>query len=255
MDTTCRLCGQSAKLIDSHLLPKALYRLIREPTLKNPNPFLVTRGRAVQTSAQLKRYLLCAVCEDLFNKNGESWVLKYCFRGGPMNRFRLRDLLIATTPINSSTAGDVLSTAAAPEIQRDKIAYFAASVFWRGAISDWPWQGQTVPQMPLELSLRLSLENYLLGKTPFPKTCSLLVYVAGDRIPPLAMHPPQSGNSGRLLECRFSIPGLRFSLLPTVPANALSLSSSPYHPVFLSQDQSRLLVEQTLSLRNLTDEA
>jgi hypothetical protein len=86
----------------------------------------------VQTSAQLKRYLLCAVCEDRFNKNGESRVLKYCFRGGPMNRFRLRDLLIATPPINSSAAGDVLGTAAAPEIQRDKIAYFAASVFWRG---------------------------------------------------------------------------------------------------------------------------
>jgi hypothetical protein len=105
------------------------------------------------------------------------------------------------------------------------------------------------------LSLRLSLENYLLGKAPFPKTCTLLVYVVGDLTPPLAMHPPQSGNSGRLLELRFSIPGLRFSLLPTVSANALSLSSGPYHPVFLSKDQSRLLVEQTLSLRNLTDEA
>jgi hypothetical protein len=130
-----------------------------------------------------------AVCEDRFNKNGESWILRYCFHGGPMNRFRLKDLLIATTPINFSAAGDVLSTAAAPEIQRDKIVYFAASVFWRGAISDWPWQGQTVPQMPLELSLRLSLEDYLLGNAPFPKTCSLLVYVAGDRTPPCNASP------------------------------------------------------------------
>ena len=75
---TCRLCGQPAKLIHSHLLSKALYRLIREPTLRNPNPFLVTRGGAVQTSTQLEQHLLCTVCEDRFNKNGESWVLKYC---------------------------------------------------------------------------------------------------------------------------------------------------------------------------------
>ena len=249
MVTVCRLCGQAAKLIDSHFLPKSLYKLIREPTLKNPNPFLVTRGRAVQTSTQLKRYLLCSGCEDRLKKIGESWVLNHCFRGGPTNRFRLRDLLIGITPISSNVAGDVLSTVAAPEIQRDKIEYFAASVFWRAAVSDWPWQGQTVPRMPLESTLRLALENYLLGTATFPKTCSLLVYVASDVTPPLAMHPPQSGNSAGLTECRFSIPGLRFSLLPTVPANALSLSSEPYHPVFLSKDQSRLLEQQTLDLR------
>lgn len=200
-------------------------------------------------STQLKRYLLCSGCEDRFNKNGETWVLKHCFRGGPMNRFRLRDLLIGATPISSNPAGDVLRTVADPEIQRDKLEYFAASVFWRGAISDWPWQGQTVPRMPLESPLRLAFGDYLLGKTTFPRTCSLLVYVAGDITPPLAMHPPQSGNSAGLVECRFSIPGLRFSLLPTVPANPLSLSSEPHHPVFLSKDQSRLLMQQTFELR------
>jgi hypothetical protein len=222
---------------------------------QEPKPFLVTRGRAVQTSTQLKRYLLCSVCEDRFSKNGESWVLNHCFRGGPMNRFRLRDLLIGTTPISSNSAGDVLSTAAAPEIKPEKIEYFAASVFWRGAISDWPWQGQTVPRMPLDPTLLLALKNYLLGTVAFPTTCSLLVYVAGDITPPLAMHPPQSGNTAGPIECRFSIPGLRFSLLPTVPANGLSLSSEPYHPVFLSKEQSRLLAQQTLDLNESNPKA
>ena len=247
MSDVCALCGQKAKLIDSHLLPKALYRLIREPTLKNPNPFLVTRGNAVQTSTQLKRHLLCATCEDRFNKNGESWVLNHCFRGGPMNRFRLRDLLIGP-PISTNAAGKVFSTAGVPEINREKIEYFAASVFWRGAISDWPWQGRTVPRMPLDLALLTALKNYLLATAPFPKTCSLLVYVAGDLTPPLAMHPPQSGTSAGLTECRFAIPGLRFTLLPSLPANGLSLTSEPHHPVFLSKEQSRLLAQQALAL-------
>jgi hypothetical protein len=248
METVCALCGQQAKLIDSHFLPKSLYRLIREPTLKNPNPFLVTRGKALQTSTQLKRYLLCWKCEDRFNKNGESWVLNHCFRGGPMNRFRLRDLLIRIPPVSSNAAGDVISTVSAPEVLRDKIEYFAASVFWRGAISDWPWQSQTVPRMPLDQTLLLAFKDYLLGAAPFPRTCSLLVYVAADPTPPLAMHPPQSGDTGGLIECRFSIPGLRFSLLPGVPANVLSITSEPYHPVFLSKEQSRLLARQTLDL-------
>jgi hypothetical protein len=38
MSTTsqCALCGKHAVLIDSHLLPKALYRLIRDSGLPNP---------------------------------------------------------------------------------------------------------------------------------------------------------------------------------------------------------------------------
>jgi hypothetical protein len=250
MISVCRLCGQHAKLIDSHLLPKALYRLLRDPSLKNPNPVLVTRGKDVQTSAQLKRYLLCSICEDRFNKNGEAWVLKHCFRGGPMNRFRLRDLLRHSAPISSNLEGDVFSTTAISDIQRDKIEYFAASVFWRGSASDWPLQGKLVPKMPLDPSLQRAFADYLLGAVGFPETCSLLVYVPGDPTPPLAMHPPQSGNSAGLAECRFSIPGLRFSLLPETPKGALSITSDPHHPVFLSKDQSLLLKQQTLGLRN-----
>jgi hypothetical protein len=235
-------------LIDSHLLPKALYRLTRDSTAKNPNPVLVTKGKEVQTSAQLKRYLLCAVCEDLFNKHGESWVLAHCFRGGAMNKFLLRDLLKTVSPMKSDTNGDLISTVGLAGFNIEKVLYFAASVFWRASVSDWPIQGQVVPQIALG-ALQGQFADYLLGKSMFPAACNLLVYVAGDTTPPLAMHPPQCGDSGDVEECRFSIPGMRFSLLPKIPQASISLAADPYHPVMLSNEQSRLLAQQGIKLR------
>jgi hypothetical protein len=48
MESNCALCGKLTVLIDSHLLPKALYRLLRDSGAKNPNPVLVTKGKDVQ---------------------------------------------------------------------------------------------------------------------------------------------------------------------------------------------------------------
>jgi hypothetical protein len=208
----CALCGTAATLIDSHLLPKALYRLIREGTWTNPNPVFVTKGHDVQTSSQLKRYLLCSSCEDLFSKNGESWVIARCFRGGSANKFLLRDSLRTVSPLKSDTTGDLVSTTGIPAIDVDKIVYFAASVFWRASVIDWPIHGKLVPQINLG-DLQRELADYLLGRSGFPTSCNLLVFVAGDVRPPLGMHPPQCGDSGGFEECRFAILGIRFSEL------------------------------------------
>ena len=139
---------------------------------------LVTKGRDVQTSAQMKRYLLCSVCEDLFSKNGESWVLARCFRGGPANKFLLRDMLKTVTAMKSDSRGDLVSTVGIVGMDIDKIAYFAGSVFWRASVSDWPIQGKVVPQISLG-ALQREFADYLLGRSKFPVSCSLLIYVAG----------------------------------------------------------------------------
>jgi hypothetical protein len=226
-----------------------VYRLIRDAKAKNPNPVLLSKGKDVQTSAQLKRYLLCSLCEDLFNKNGESWVLAHCFRGGVTNKFLLRDMLRTVSPMKSDSIGDLVSTAGIGGIDVGKIAYFAASVFWRASVSDWPIRGQITPQITLG-PLQLEFADYLLGRSTFPKSCNLLIYVAGDKTPPLAMHPPQCGNSGGLEECRFAIPGIRFSLLTKMAQSPLSLTAPPYYPVMVSNEQSKLLAQEALKLRD-----
>ena len=58
----CKLCGKDSELQDSHLIPKAMYP---------PDAIWMNRTVSVQSNRQMKQYLLCKGCEDLFNKNGE----------------------------------------------------------------------------------------------------------------------------------------------------------------------------------------
>jgi len=87
----CALCGKHAVLIDSHLLPKALYRLIRDSGLPNP------------------RFLKISLT---FNKNREGWTLKHCFRG--RGKFLLRDILRTATALKSDARGDLIPTVGLP---------------------------------------------------------------------------------------------------------------------------------------------
>ncbi len=77
----CSLCRLCRPLVKSHLLPAALYRYVRVSDRKNANPILVTSKIHRTTSAQIQQILLCEHCEDRFNKRGERWVLRNCFRG------------------------------------------------------------------------------------------------------------------------------------------------------------------------------
>ena len=80
MTGECRLCRRHGHLQKSHLLPRALYEMVRNPKSSNPNPVLVTKDVAVQTSKQLADYLLCSGYESRFNRMGEAWVLPFLER-------------------------------------------------------------------------------------------------------------------------------------------------------------------------------
>jgi hypothetical protein len=76
----CRLCLQDRELRSSHLLPKSMYKLLRNDEFSNPNPFVHGPERSVQTSKQAQQYLLCHDCEQRFSKRGEAWVMSHCWR-------------------------------------------------------------------------------------------------------------------------------------------------------------------------------
>ncbi len=60
----CALCLQNRELRDSHLVPKALYRLARALNRPSkPDPVLLTSSGRKQTSFRASQYLLCADCE------------------------------------------------------------------------------------------------------------------------------------------------------------------------------------------------
>jgi len=172
----CKLCLKAKDLQNSHFIPAAMYKYARTPSHKNRNPVLVTRKRTTTTSKQVTDYVLCAACEDLFNKNGENWMLKQVWNG---KRFPLGDLLNVAHP--HYTFQDCLAfSGRAVGIDTEKLGYFALSVIWRAAVHQWntPFGGKTTV---LNLgATEDTIRNYLLGAAPFPKEAVVLATVCSD---------------------------------------------------------------------------
>ena len=66
----CGLCREQRVLRYSHLFPAALYKILRDPDRRNPNPVMVTRSHAGTTSRQVSAYFLCGDCEQRFSRDG-----------------------------------------------------------------------------------------------------------------------------------------------------------------------------------------
>ncbi len=163
----CKLCHLGNDLQESHYLPRFAYKATRASQLKNQNPVVITPGRGVrQGQHQMKAHVFCADCEQRFNNGGEKWVLQRLPRdhGEPC---RLQDDLLKETPFFSGPGLDLYAGVKIAAFDMDKLVYFAASIFWRGAVHRWEIDGQRVARVELhdhEEQLRL----FLLGQGPFP---------------------------------------------------------------------------------------
>lgn len=227
--TRCALCREPKRLRESHYLPAGLYRLAQTPS-SNPHPVLISGTQWHPLAFQSRAFVLCSDCESRFDRGGESWMLRHCCRGG---RFRLRELLMQHPP--QETDGDNSKHAANRTVEQ-RLTYFAASVFWRGAVYRWPI-GRDFSQLlqfgPFEEPLRL----YLLGRSTFPSSAALIVCVSNRANPPLASSYPMTyadAHGSRFH--RFHIPGLTFTLyLGNVAEklSSLSVTTAPEHSIWV----------------------
>lgn len=168
------------ELQDSHFIPRAMYKYLRTSSEKNPNPMVVGRTKAATTSKQVKDYLLCAKCEDLFNKNGENEILKWVWNS---KSFPLGDRLSVAVPLRLDMGAPAFSGVAIG-VDNEKLAYFALSLLWRAAVHEWemPFGGKTTL---LNLgATEESIRKYLLGTAGFP---SEVVVVATACTDPLSI--------------------------------------------------------------------
>jgi hypothetical protein len=111
---TCKLClTEGADLQDSHLMPKAGYRRLRE----DGSPPYVVREVKMFKDEQVHAHVFCRDCEDRFNRNGEAWVLKHCYNDDA-HSFLLHDLLLASTPFLADREVTVFSAATIPGNRR-----------------------------------------------------------------------------------------------------------------------------------------
>ncbi len=215
----CKLCLEDAvSLQESHFLSKGIYKVLRDDNEKNPNPWVLTGKTAFQTSRQMTAQLLCPSCEQRFSKHGENWVLKHCLRNN--DSFSLASILASRTPDISSTTTTtrVYYASQIPEIDIPALAYFAASIFWRGSIYPWNDDGS----IPVQLGpFREQFRQYLVGVASFPKDCSLWVVVRDGKEIARLTYAPIGERKGNFHVYKFPMPGFAFTLMvgKNIPVN------------------------------------
>jgi hypothetical protein len=221
-------------------MPKALYKFMRDPQTKNPNPMVITPTKARQDSRQVKDYLLCAECEDRFSKNGETWVCGHCWRSD--SDFPLRATLLAATPLyRSGPDFAAYSGSAITHVDVNALVYYAASVMWRGAVHQW----RQYEHIPTRLHLgpyREELRQFLLGVAAFPRHVAMVVSVStttDTQRNSLMVLPWLSDKADGHHRYGFVIPGITFRVTVgkgTPPKiRNLCLAHSPEHYLFMSK--------------------
>ncbi len=202
---TCKLCGSVGELRDSHYMPKSAYKLIRRAN-KNA-PVIMKKTVAIQKDEQIKDHILCQWCEQRFSENGEKWVMQFCYREG--EGFKLKDLIKA-----SELFGDhkfrVYSAAGSTQIEIEKLAYFAASILWRGSAHKWKSGRDQLRGIDLGRKYEEELRQYLLGKTAFPSNAVLWVSIIPSAELSSTMLVPYGEKKGLFWRYKFTIPGITF---------------------------------------------
>jgi hypothetical protein len=209
LETHCGLCQKPAELRESHLLPKAAFRLAREAGAKNPNPIVVTPRGAGSTSKQVSQPFLCGDCEGRFSALGERYVLSECLRGP--SEFAVRDRLQQLSP-RSLDENVAAYEVTGSSIQAEQYVYFAASVFWRATARHWHHDGRLVERITLGKRYQGEFREFLLDEAPFPSNARRFVHVWRGSGPGAPSVLPCSERVKGVLRHKFCIPGVLFIL-------------------------------------------
>ena|SRR2546425_12432822 len=67
----CKLCTLEKDPQDSHFIGKAVYKKLMEPSIRNPQPIVITSKNFKQSPLQLRDDVFWFDCEQIFNSGGE----------------------------------------------------------------------------------------------------------------------------------------------------------------------------------------
>ena len=209
----CKLCALVKELCDSHYLPKRLYAFLRAPQLQNPNPVMEVAGKLTQISVQYRGYVFCEKCEDLFNKEGEKWVLANIPHDYDA-AFPLQDAINLLKPVFRGKDVVLRNVNGVSAFDIKQLVYFAMSIFWRGAVHEWKTKtGLVAPKVNLG-TLEEPIREFLIGESPLPDDKKMVLTI--DVWPYKKIHqvayPPCVAHLQGCQRYWFYIPGLFFSL-------------------------------------------
>jgi hypothetical protein len=181
---------------------------------------------------------LCARCEGLFSRNGESHVIANCYR--EEKQFQLRDDLRRLDPTEVRSEGRrVYFGEHMPETLRAKAySYFALSVLWRGSVVKWSANTEHY-YMSIDPPYEEAIRKFLLGDGEFPKNTvvHVLVNFDDDNRYNECLYPPgfeEFRYHSRLSwkKHSFMIPGILFEVLMRGDSGTLKDETSNFPQFF-----------------------
>lgn len=187
----CALCLRQGELQESHLLPRALYKHLRDPRQRNQNPVLFSSQSSSQTQDQAKQHLLCVRCETRFNHQGERWTLaNYC---RAKDDFPLRELLRPHSAQQFTEDFSCYYCDRIPDVDTDSLAYFALSVIWRNSFCAWKIGATSIAQLILG-PYQEPLRQYLAGESDLPEGIAIQASISSLLEPALITTFPRMRN-------------------------------------------------------------
>jgi len=229
----CKLCLSEAELQDSHLLPRAIYKLFRSDKSPNPNPILVTSQNVLQTSDRIKAHLLCSQCEELLNAKGERWTLPLLAK--PNGKFPFFDLLLQRPPDCYVDRTAAFAASRNANIDVGSLSHFAIGVFWKASVHDWT-KNNGNEQIRLGPYGEL-LRSYLLadGALRLPDGIALTVAVLPPPVKTILAYSPLVGDKQEMIRTfRFYVPGFLFALsVGRSLEPETCFVGNPLHPILL----------------------
>lgn len=233
-------------------MPAGIYRRTLTPTAKVPHPVVITNKGMRPTSDQLSDYLLCRDCESRFDKGGENYVMRLA---ATQTEFPLLGKLQAAPfrklgkELKGYAESDTL------EIDRDRVAYFAMSVFWRAAVRRWKWRDEQTVWIDLGKKYTGEIRRYLLRQTSFPREMSLVVVVFTDNLTQDGFSMPSENGRvpGGGWQHSFGARGFGFMLQigKKLPEYSYMMSCmNPPNRYIWTRDASGLTMKKLLSLRS-----
>ena len=176
---TCKLCLRNEDLQSSHLMPRALYVQARgSGTTGNQDPYVMTKEGGKQSSHQTKDYVFCRDCEQRFSSNDEKYVMGLVTKQD--GSFPLLETLSSVKPTIKGSAWEMYSYADTPSVDRNQLAYFAISVFWRASVHTWEQEDGENVRIDLGARYNEEIRKYLMEESPIPRYAYLQLTVCSD---------------------------------------------------------------------------
>lgn len=247
----CALCGYEKELRKSHYLPKAIYRICGSDPENPGSSVLIKDRRAVILPRQAFKPFLCGDCECRLSAMGENEVMGNCIRRD--GTFPLRDQVIKAIQ-NGSIKSEGFSLKNVIGSAAEAYVYFAVSMFWKAAETEWDISGSVLEQIQLGSALQEGVRQWLIGSSHFPTDIVLGMSIFKDSdLKPLALFPVRVYEHAFAMY-RFVVPGIQFALF-TEKAITLNLSAFrkslpsdlPVHMVNFAQSGSRQAALQSVS--------